>query len=100
MPTAALPPKQPAPQWPTDMDSGGWPVAGLPEPWQSVLPPHGVAAPDHAVVRLPAVADLFSYLLLDTGECVFTNVAYSRGLVLYAEEYGVPVLDVLLLYSL
>ena len=100
MPTAALPPNQPAPQWPTDRGDGGWPVAGLPEPGQSVLPPHGVAAPDHTVVRLPAVADLFSYLLLDTGECVFTNVAYSRGLVLYAEEYGVPVLDVLLLYSL
>jgi len=98
MPTAPLPPKEPAPQWPPDRGDGGWPVARLPEAREAVLPPYGVAAPDHPVVRLPALADLFSYLLLDTGERLVTNVTYSRGLVLYAEEHGILALDVLLLY--
>ena len=63
-----------------------------------MLPPYGVASPEYPVVRLPAVADLSFYLLLDTGERVFTHVAYSRGLVLDAEEHGVLAIDVLLLY--
>ena len=62
-----------------------------------MLPPYGVAAPDHPVVRLPTVADLSSYLLLDIGERVFTHVAYSRGFVFDAEEHGVLALDILLL---
>jgi hypothetical protein len=65
-----------------------------------VLSPYGVASPEYPVVRLPAVADLSSYLLLDTGERGFTNVTDSRGLVFYAEEHGVLALDILLLYSL
>ena len=63
-----------------------------------MLPPNGVASPEYPVVRLPAVADLSLYLLLDTGERVFTHVTYSRGLVLDAEEHGVLAIDVLLLY--
>jgi hypothetical protein len=65
-----------------------------------VLPPYGVAAPENPVVRLPAVADLTSYLLLDTGERVFTDLTDSRSLVLDAEEHGVLALDILLLYWL
>jgi hypothetical protein len=65
-----------------------------------MLPPDGVASPEYPVVRLPAVADLSSYLLLDTGERGFTHVTYSRGLVLDAEEHGVLALDSLLLYWL
>jgi hypothetical protein len=65
-----------------------------------VLSPHGVASPEYPVVRLPAVADLSSYLLLDTGERGFTYVTDSRGLVLDAEEHGVLALDSLLLYRL
>jgi hypothetical protein len=65
-----------------------------------VLPPYGVAAPNHPVVRLPALAYLSSYLLPDTVERVFAHVAYSRGLVLDAEEHGVLALDILLLSSL
>jgi hypothetical protein len=65
-----------------------------------VLPPYSVAAPDHPVVRLPAVADLFFHLLLDTGERGFTHVTDSRGLILDAEEHGVLALDSLLLYWL
>jgi hypothetical protein len=65
-----------------------------------VLPPYGVAAPENPVVRLPAVADLSSYLLLDTGERVFTDLTDSRSLVLDAEEHGVLALDILLLYWL
>ena len=63
-----------------------------------MLQPNGVASPEYPVVGLPAVADLSLYLLLDTGERVFTHVAYSRGLVLDAEEHGVLAIDVLLLY--
>jgi hypothetical protein len=65
-----------------------------------VLPPYGVAAPEYPVVGLPAVADLSSYLLLDTGERGFTDFTDSRGLVLDAEEHGVLALDSLLLYWL
>jgi hypothetical protein len=65
-----------------------------------MLPSYGVASPEYPVVRLPAVADLSSYLLLDTGERGFTNVTDSRGLVLDAEEHGVLALDSLLLYWL
>jgi hypothetical protein len=65
-----------------------------------VLPPYGVASSEYTVIRLPAVADLDSYLLLDTGERGFTNVTDSRGLVFDAEEHGVLALDSLLLYSL
>ena len=64
-----------------------------------MLPPYGIAAPEYAVIRLPAVADLSFYLLLDTGERGFTDFTDSRGLVLYAEEHGVLALDILLLYS-
>jgi hypothetical protein len=65
-----------------------------------VLPPYGVAAPENPDVRLPAVADLSFYLLLDTGERVFTDLTDSRSLVLDAEEHGVLALDILLLYWL
>jgi hypothetical protein len=65
-----------------------------------VLPPYGVAAPEYPVVRLPAVADLSLYLLLDPGERGFTDFTDSRGLVLDAEEHGVLALDILLLYWL
>jgi hypothetical protein len=65
-----------------------------------VLPPYGVAAPENPVVRLPAVADLSFYLLLDTGERIFTDLTDSRSLVLDAEEHGVLALDILLLYWL
>jgi hypothetical protein len=65
-----------------------------------VLPPYGVASPDHAVVGLPAVADLSSHLLLDTGERDFTDLSDSRCLVLDAEEHGVLALDILLRYCL
>jgi hypothetical protein len=65
-----------------------------------VLSPYGVAPPEYPVVRLPAVADLSSYLLLDTGERGFTHFTYSRGLVLDAKEFGVLALDSLLLYWL
>ena len=65
-----------------------------------MLPPDGVASPEYPVVRLPAVADLSSYLLLDTGERVFTDLTDSRSLVLDAEEHGVLALDILLLYWL
>jgi hypothetical protein len=65
-----------------------------------VLLPHGVPSPEYPVIRLPAIADLSSYLLLDTGEHGFTDVTYSRSLVLDAEEHGVLVLDGLLLYRL
>jgi hypothetical protein len=65
-----------------------------------VLPPYGVASSEYPVVRLPAVADLSSYLLLDTGERGFTHFTDSRGLVLDAEEHGVLALDNLLLYWL
>jgi hypothetical protein len=65
-----------------------------------VLPPYGVASSDYPVIRLPDIANLSSYLLLDTGERVFTHVAYSRGLLLDAEEHGVLALDILLLYWL
>src|SRR5215211_1586394 len=64
-----------------------------------MLPPYGVAAPEYAVIRLPAVADLTFYLLLDTGERGFTDFTDSRGLVLDAEKHGVLALDILLLYS-
>jgi len=63
-----------------------------------VLPPYGVATPDHLIVRLPTLADLYFNLLLDTGERGFTNLAYSRGFVLDAEEHGVLAHDILLLY--
>ena len=63
-----------------------------------MLPPYGVAAPEYPVIRPPAVADLSFHLLLDTGECGFTDFTDSRGLVLYAEEHGVLALDSLLLY--
>jgi hypothetical protein len=65
-----------------------------------VLPPYGVASSEYPVVRLPAVSDLSSYLLLDTGERVFTDLTDSRGFVLDAEEHGVLALDSLLLYWL
>jgi hypothetical protein len=65
-----------------------------------VLPPYGIASPDHPVVGLPAVADLSFYLLLDTGERGFTDLTDSRCLVLDAEEHGVLALDILLLYCL
>ena len=65
-----------------------------------MLPPYGVASPEYSVVRLPAVADLSSYLLLDTGERGFTYVTDSCGLVFDAEEHGVLALDSLLLYWL
>jgi hypothetical protein len=65
-----------------------------------MLPPDSVASPEYPVVRFPAVADLSSYLLLDTGEHVFTHFADSRGLVFNAEEHGVLALDSLLLYWL
>jgi hypothetical protein len=65
-----------------------------------MLPPYGVAVPDHPLIRLPAVAELSAYLLLDTGERGFTDLTDSRGLVLDAEEHGVLALDSLLLYWL
>jgi hypothetical protein len=65
-----------------------------------VLPPYGVASPEYPVVRLPALADLSSYLLFDTGERGFTDLTDSRGFVLDAEEHGVLALDNLLLYWL
>jgi len=65
-----------------------------------VLSPNGVASPEYPIIRLPAVADLSSYLLLDTGERVFTDLTDSRGFVLDAEEHGVFALDDLLLYWL
>jgi len=61
-----------------------------------VLPPYGVAALDHPLIRLPALADLSFHLLLDAGERVVTQLAYSCGLVLDAEEHGVLAHDVLL----
>ena len=65
-----------------------------------MLPPYGISAPEYPVVRLPAVADLSSYLLLDTGERGFADLTDSRGLVLDTEEHGVLAVDSLLLNRL
>ena len=62
-----------------------------------MLPPYGVAAPDHPVVGLPVFADLYFHLLLDAGERIVSHVTYSRRLVLDAEEHGVLRVDALLL---
>jgi hypothetical protein len=35
-----------------------------------MLPPYGVAPPDHPLVGLPVLADLYFHLLLDCGECI------------------------------
>jgi hypothetical protein len=99
-PLIALPTKEFAPERACWVCGRRRSVAWLAEAGKSVLPPYGVAAPDHPLVRLPAVADLFFHLLLDTGERGFTHVTDSRGLVLDAEEHGVLALDSLLLYWL
>ena len=96
----SLLPKELAPEWIPDAGDGGGSVAGLPEAREPVLPPYGVATPDHPFVELPALADLSFHLLLDPGERVVAHLTYSRGLVLDAEEYGVFALDIPLLYWL
>src|SRR5215218_1581433 len=78
----------------------GWPGARLPQAGEAMLPPYGVAAPDHPVVRLPPCADFSFHLLFDSGERGVANLSYSRGFVLDAEEHGILALDVLLLQSL
>jgi len=63
-----------------------------------VLAPYGVASAQDLVIGGPALANLPLYLLLDAGEGGSVHFANPRRFVLDAEEHGVFVLDVILLY--
>ena len=63
-----------------------------------MLAPYGVASAQDLVIRGPTLANLPFYLLLDAGEGVSVHFANPRRFVLDAEEHGVLVLDVILLY--
>ena len=66
---------------------------------QSVLAACGVPAPEDLGVSLPVLADLVLQLVLYARQGLVLHAAELRGLVLYAEQEGVFVLDGRLAYA-